>query len=150
MKKWALWLAPGAAVLLLDRLVKIWTEGVECQAIPGVIAICSVHNSGMALGLFQGRTVGILLLSLGLIGLCAWLLCSMRPQGLAAAAVSMVAGGALGNMLDRVFLGYVMDMFDLEFMDFYVFNVADVAVVAGAALCGLSLLLRPGDWRKAA
>ena len=148
MKRWVLWLGPGTAVLLLDRLVKGWTEGVEWRAIPGVVAIRSVHNTGMALGLLQGHAAVILMVSLVLMGLCAWLLRGLQPRGMAAAAVSMVAGGALGNILDRVLLGYVRDMFDLEFMDFYVFNVADMAVVAGAVLCGLSLLLRPQDWRK--
>ena len=41
-----------------------------------------------------------------------------------------------------------MDMFELLFVDFYIFNVADVGVVAGAALCGASLLFRPRDWSK--
>ena len=150
MKKWGLWIVPGLAVLILDRIVKILTEGADFRAIPGVIAIRSVHNSGMAMGMMQGKTTAILLLSLALIAACAWLIGRLKPKGLAVAAVSMIAGGALGNMIDRVFLGYVMDMFDLEFMSFYVFNVADAGVVIGAVLCAVSLLFRPGEWRRKA
>lgn len=150
MKKWGQWIFPGLAVLILDRIVKIATEGVAWRAVPGVIAIRSVHNSGMAMGMMQGKSAAILLLSLALIGACVWLLIGMKPRGLAVIAVSMIAGGALGNMIDRVCLGYVLDMFDVEFMDFYVFNVADAGVVIGAALCAVSLLFRPQEWRKQA
>ena len=80
--------------------------------------------------------------------LCVWLLRGMRLSGLAPVAVSLMAGGALGNLLDRLLLGYVQDMFELLFMRFYIFNLADVGVVCGAVLCGVSLLFRPGDWSK--
>lgn len=150
MKKWAMWLGPGLIVALTDQLVKHMTEGVECPLIPGVVAIRSVHNSGMAMGLFQGQALGILAVSALLMGVCAWLLVSLKPGGLAAAAVSMMAGGALGNIVDRVWLGCVRDMFDLQFMDFYVFNVADVGVVLGAVLCGVSVIFLPDEWRKKA
>ena len=102
----------------------------------------------MAMGLFQNNTLLILIASIALIGACVWLLRDVRLSGLALAAVSMMAGGALGNMIDRVALGSVIDMFELLFMDFYIFNVADVGVVCGAVLCGVSLLFRPQDWSK--
>ncbi|MBR4359067.1 MAG: signal peptidase II [Clostridia bacterium] len=148
MKKWAMWLVPGLTVALVDQAVKLATEGMERPLIPGVVAIRSAHNSGMAMGMLQGRAVGILGISVLLIGVCAWLLVSLKPQGLAAAAVSMMAGGALGNMVDRLAMGYVRDMFDLQFMDFYVFNVADIGVVLGAVMCGISVILLPKEWRK--
>jgi len=72
----------------------------------------------------------------------------MNLSGWAVTGLSLMAGGALGNMIDRVAFGYVVDMFELLFMDFYIFNVADVGVVAGAVLCGASLLFRPQDWSK--
>ena len=49
-------------------------------------------------------------------------------------ALAMIAGGAVGNLIDRVRLGYVVDMIEVEFMRFAVFNVADCAVCVGAAL----------------
>ena len=61
---------------------------------------------------------------------------------------ALLAGGALGNIIDRVLYGAVTDMFELLFIRFYIFNVADVGVVAGAILCGISLLFRPQDWSK--
>ena len=72
----------------------------------------------------------------------------MRLSGMAAAGVSLMAGGALGNLIDRAALGYVRDLFELLFVKFYIFNIADVGVVAGAVLCGVSLLWRPQDWSR--
>ena len=148
MKNLLKWTLPGLVVLILDRLVKTYCGEMETTLIPGVIALRPAKNTGMAMGLLQDNTHLILLASIFLVGICACLLRSMRPQGLAPAAISLIAGGALGNMIDRVAQGYVVDMFELLFMDFYIFNVADAGVVAGAVLCGMSLLFRPQDWSK--
>ena len=90
------------------------------------------------------RAIVIFFVSLLLLAACFFLLRKTRPTGLAPVALSMIAGGALGNMIDRLLHGYVIDMF--PFFGWFVFNVADVGVVAGAVLCGWSLLFRPQDW----
>ena len=132
------WIGPGLLVLLLDRLIK----GLHLTASGDQ----TVRNSGMAFGMFQGNSVAILIVSLLLLAACFFLLRKTRPSGLAPIALSMIAGGALGNMVDRLLYGYVIDMF--PFFGWFVFNVADVGVVAGAVLCGWSLLFRPQDWSK--
>lgn len=144
------WIVPGAAVLLLDRIVKAVTVGKRCVLIPGMIGLHSTQNTGMALGLMQGRTLLILAVGVLLTVGCFFLLRSFQLRGLAPVALSLMAGGALGNWIDRLFLGGVQDMFELLFMRFYIFNVADVGVVVGAVLCGVSLLFRPQDWSKRA
>ena len=148
MKRKLLWMLPGALVLALDRAVKLLCDGMDRPLIPGVIALKSAHNTGMAMGLFQGGVVPILIFSAALAAACIWLLRGVRVSGWAAIGLSMMAGGALGNMIDRIFLGYVIDMLELLFVDFYIFNIADAGVVAGAVLCGISLLTRPQDWSK--
>ena len=139
MKKkgdWFQWLWPGILVLLLDRVVKwIHLTVSEDQ---------TVRNSGMAFGMFQGNSTLILIVSVLLLAACFFLLRKSWPTGLAPIALSMIAGGALGNMIDRLLHGYVIDMF--PFFGWFVFNVADVGVVAGAVLCGWCLLFRPQDW----
>lgn len=149
MKKRILIFIPGLVVLAGDQLVKHLTvDSAGCELIPGVLALHPTRNTGMAMGLFQNNTLLILIASIVLAGVGVWLMRDVRLSGLALAAVSMMAGGALGNMIDRVALGSVIDMFELLFMDFYIFNVADVGVVCGAVLCGVSLLFRPQDWSK--
>ena len=148
MKRWICWTAPGLAVLAADRAIKAAAAGQCRPLIPGVIGLRWTENTGMALGLFQGGTAGILAVTAALAAVCWLLLRGMRLSGLAPVAVSLMAGGALGNLIDRVALGYVQDMFELLFMRFYIFNAADVGVVTGAVLCGVSLLMRPQDWSK--
>ena len=148
MKNLLKWTLPGLLVLALDRIVKLYCGEMNLALIPGVIALHPAKNTGMAMGMLQDNTLLILLASVALVGVCAWLLRDMRPCGLAPVAISMMTGGAIGNMIDRLALGYVVDMFELLFIDFYIFNVADVGVVCGAILCGLSLLFRPQDWSK--
>jgi len=162
MKKkedWFRWVGPGLLVLFLDRMVKwlhLWMTvlpekvGVDLSFgfFPGTAdkARQTVQNTGMAFGLFQGNAGMILIVSALLLIACFFLLRGMRPSGLAPIALSTIAGGALGNMIDRLLYGYVLDMF--PFFNWFVFNVADVGVVAGAILCGWSLLFRPQDWSK--
>ena len=62
-------------------------------------------------------------------------------------AAMLMLGGAVGNMLDRFFRGYVIDMFEALFVDFAIFNVADAALTVGTALMALSLLTCPEEWR---
>lgn len=149
-KNKTIWLGllPGLLTLLLDRLTKKALFGRNRMLLPGVICITSARNTGMALGLMPNSAWAVLLLSALLLGLCIWLLRGMRLSGMAAAGVSLMAGGALGNLIDRAALGYVRDLFELLFVKFYIFNIADVGVVAGAVLCGVSLLWRPQDWSR--
>lgn len=148
MKRAINWVWPGALIFALDRIVKILCRNVNRVLIPGVLALHSAKNTGMALGLFQGHALPVLFLSALLVVGCVLLLRGTRVQGLGRVAVSMMAGGALGNALDRLTLGFVQDMFELLFVDFYIFNVADVGVTVGAVLCGISLLFRSQDWSK--
>ncbi len=133
------WVLPGLAVLLSDRAVK---AAVLRGA--GGAEEAPVLNSGMAFGMLQGNAGVILILSLALAALCFFLLRGMRLSGLAPVALSMLLGGAAGNMIDRLMYGSVIDM--IPFFGWFVFNLADAGVVAGAILCGWSLLFRPQDW----
>ena len=63
-------------------------------------------------------------------------------------ACGLILGGFLGNYLERLLQGYVVDMIYFPFMPWFVCNVADAAVCFGVALLMFSLLLRPQDWRE--
>lgn len=148
MKHKLLWLLPGIIVLIADRLIKWITDGMHCVVFPGALAIHSARNTGAAMGILNGNPYIIVILSVALIGIAIWILRDMHISGMGTISLSLIAGGALGNMIDRIAYGYVMDMFEVLFMDFYIFNVADVAVVCGTALCAFSLIIRPRDWSK--
>lgn len=145
-KAFFFWSLPGLLVLALDQLTKALLFEQDRALIPGVIRITSTRNTGMALGLIQDNVGLVIAACAVVVGLVIWALRDVRPRGMAALGLSLIAGG-VGNMIDRVALGYVRDLFELLFVDFYIFNVADVGVVVGAGLCIISLLFRPKDWR---
>ena len=127
----------------LDQGIKAITAHRTDMLIPGVIRLNYTENRGFSLGLFEGASTVALILSLIVfIGLVIVLIRLHQPSPLRLPLLVMSAG-AFGNLIDRVFLGYVRDMFELLFVRFYVFNPADVYVTLGALCCAV-LLLKPG------
>jgi len=97
-----------------------------------------VHNSGAAFGLFPEGTLAFLVTSAVVASLLVAYLLWRRPQGLKAWGSALILGGALGNLIDRARLGYVLDLFALG--NFPVFNVADAALVLGVGILALGIL----------
>ncbi len=118
-------------VVLLDQLSKLWaTSALELDRpvplIPGVLYLTLTHNTGIAFGLLQGKgwlTIPFTILVVAGLGYYYW---RFRPKGIACMLMGLLLGGALGNFIDRVRLGYVIDMFDLGWWP--VFNIADIAI----------------------
>ena len=136
---------PAVIILIVliaaDQLLKWWTVshlalGESAPLIPGVIQLTRLHNTGAAWSSFSGARW--LLIALTAAGMCAiaWLLVKIVRHPLGQWSLAIILGGGIGNLIDRVRLGYVVDMLDTMFMDFPVFNVADVFVVC-ATVCAL-------------
>ena len=149
MKGWKMILL-AVSVLVLDRLTKIWAEGIRApfSLIPGIVGLTYTENTGMAFSMLSGNSMLLGFISLGLIVLGFLVFRRYRLDGLTRVALMLMLGGAAGNLIDRLFVGYVVDMIALEFVDFAIFNVADAALTTGCALLALSLLFRPGAWEK--
>ena len=133
-------------VLALDRISKraavalLAPDGVK-TAITGIFSWAYTLNQGAAFSILSGRSLFLILLTVGLIAaLIAYQL--RHPENAAAERIGLwcIVGGGLGNLWDRIIYGYVIDFIRLDFVDFAVFNVADVFVCAGAALVALSTL----------
>ena len=131
----------GAALLGADQWVKAWVVGhlqmgEAISLFPGFLELMRVHNYGAAWSSFSGARW--LLIALTAAGMCAiaWLLVKIVRHPLGQWSLAIILGGGIGNLIDRVRLGYVVDMLDTMFMDFPVFNVADVFVVCGT-VCAL-------------
>ena len=130
--------ALGAAwVVIVDRYVKLLVMqkldlGGTAALLPGLLRLERVHNYGAAWSSFSGARwllVGVTTLGLGAL---FWLATRIVRHPLGVWSVWLVIGGGAGNLIDRVQLGYVVDMFATEFIDFPVFNVADIFVTCGA------------------
>ena len=142
------WIA--AAVVIVDQLVKWACLSLtgSVTLIPHVLALTYAENTGMAFSMFSGHTWLLGVVSAACI-LAGWLILRRyRLGGCSRIAAMLMLGGAAGNMLDRFFRGYVIDMFEVLFVRFAVFNVADAALTVGTVLMAASLLLRPEEWRE--
>ncbi len=101
--------------------------------IPGVLSLTHVHNTGVAFGLLGGVSpVATSLAALTLLFLLIYNRGRWHESRAGAAGVALVAGGAVGNLLDRMRLGHVVDYIDVHVWP--VFNLADAAIVIGAAV----------------
>ena len=131
-------------LLIIDRLTKWWVDssldfGVPNDLIGNIIRLTRVHNEGGAFGIFPGGGVVFLVVS-SIVSLILFLiLLTMQIDSrLIKTGMAFVLAGALGNLVDRIQWGYVLDFF--EFRGFPIFNVADACITVGAVFIILSIL----------
>ena len=137
----------AAALVALDQLVKylVMTRiplGEHVPFLPQLLDLTYVQNTGAAFSMFSEHTWALALLSLAmsvLLALALWRELFRHPLG--KLTLTLLLAGAVGNLIDRAFRGFVVDMFNVLFMDFAVFNVADICVVAGGIAAGIYYLL---------
>lgn len=137
------WLWVAALLLLVDRATKVWA--LQDLALNGPIVLGKylwlsyVENTGMAFGLFQNGNAVLIIVMLVVIGyiLHSWKEL-LRYGTWAQWGAVLILTGALGNLYDRLTLGFVVDFIDLRVWP--VFNVADSFITIGAVLLGVSLL----------
>lgn len=129
-----------AALVGLDQLFKylavVYLQPVrELSVWPGIVGLRYVENDGAAFSILSGsQTFLILLTSAALIALCWYLLTKRYSSKGEFAALLLIFAGGIGNLIDRVRQGFVVDYIRVEFMNFAVFNFADCLVCIGIAL----------------
>lgn len=141
-----------SAVIVLDQITKWYVDRhlalgeswMPVDAIYPIFRLTHVHNTGAAFGIFPEGGMVFLVIAL-VVSLVILFYYHQLPDGalLIRLGLGMQLGGALGNVIDRVRLGYVIDFFHVDFWP--VFNVADSAIVVGVALLGFELLR--DEWR---
>lgn len=131
-------------VVILDQVTKIlsleYLAGIDTfPLIRNVLHLTYVENKGAAFGMLADhRWVFMVISVIGIAALFMWIVISKPENKFMICGLSFVIGGGIGNMIDRCFRGFVVDMIDCRFIDFYVFNVADSFVCIG---CGIVLLV---------
>lgn len=148
-------LCAAAVLIVLDQLLKVWVQtGLSGHAsvtvIPGLLQFTYVENRGAAFGIFQGKTV---LLSIVTFVVIAALIFAVVKRyfkhNLALWSMGLIIAGGLGNLIDRVFRGYVIDFLDISpLFSFPVFNFADCCVVVGTILYLVYMLFIEGKKGK--
>lgn len=130
----------AAVLVAADQVVKYLVRsgialGEHLPFLPGVLDLTFVQNTGAAFSILEAHTWLLTLLSgIAAVVLAVVLARRVLPHWSAQLALSLLLGGAVGNFIDRLLLGYVTDMFATTFMNFPVFNVADIGVVVGGVL----------------
>ncbi|MFM1908927.1 MAG: hypothetical protein RLZZ591_2604 [Pseudomonadota bacterium] len=148
----AAWLALAAALLIADQFTKVLILGFyklgDSTYVTSFFNVVRVHNSGAAFSFLAGAS-GWQRWFFTAIGVAAvifmlWMLKSHPGQKLFSFAMACLLGGATGNVIDRVWHGYVIDFLDFHYAGWHfpAFNVADSAITIGAACLILDELLR--------
>ena len=146
------WLGIALTILLADQITKVLIIGSfqlgDSHTVTSFFNLVRVHNSGAEFSFLSSASgwqrwlfTGI---GLGAAGFIIWLLRSHPNQKLFCFALALVLGGAVGNVIDRVMYGYVVDFLDFHYagIHFPAFNLADSAITLGAACLILDEILR--------
>lgn len=139
----------AALVAVVDQALKAAVTravafGVARPLIPGILRLRLAHNTGAAFSLLAGRGPLLILVGVVAVAVLGWHLQHARGQSRwLRVGLALAGGGAVGNLLDRVRLGYVVDFLDLRGYP-AIFNLADMAIVAGIGLLLIDL------WREEA
>ena len=137
-------------ILVLDQGTKIWASRVLVQRplvlIPGTLELTYLENRGAVWGLMQGWRIVFLVATVLFLGVLIWFYIRKRKEmtTLTRVILALLFSGALGNLIDRAFLGYVRDMIYFRLINFPVFNVADSAITVAAALLIVETLFLKG------
>ncbi|MFM1988181.1 MAG: hypothetical protein RJA99_1138 [Pseudomonadota bacterium] len=148
------WLALAALVLIVDQITKFWVferfrTGERVTVVPGLFDLTLVWNPGAAFSFLAGadgwQRWFFVAIGIGASAFIVWLLVNHASQRLFAFALALILGGAIGNVIDRLVHGQVLDFLLAHWFDrayFPAFNVADSAITVGAVLLILDELLR--------
>ena len=142
-----IWVFTMVGVIFLDQFTKwlavLFLQGqASAVIIPGALQLTYLENTGAAFGILKDhRWVFLVLSTLAIIGVMVYMWLCKPKSRLLCLALSMIVGGGVGNMIDRVILGYVVDFVDFCLIHFAIFNVADIFVCVGAGLLALYVIL---------
>lgn len=135
--------------IILDRLTKYlavkFLAGLPTlPIIKNVIHLTYTRNTGAAFSIFSGKTMYLALFTLVVVVALTFFLISQKKKNpdkkMYLYSIAMMIGGAIGNMIDRFFLGYVVDFIDFTLINFAVFNVADIFITIGGILFCVCLI----------
>jgi signal peptidase II len=145
--KYGLVFIVSGAVLVLDQVTKFWVHQKmalyqSVKIIPHFVDLTYLRNTGAAFGFLAGdrsalRTIFFTIISAVAIGCISYLLKGLRPQQKTLiVSLSLILGGALGNLIDRLRMSEVIDFIDVHWYQYHwpAFNIADSAITIGVAL----------------
>ena len=140
------------AFLVLDQVTKVFVRTlvghgfVAADFIPGILEFRFAANTGAAFSLGEGFGFIFVLLAIAVvIFTIVYLYRAPLVSKLEVIGLGMVAGGAVGNAIDRALFGFVTDFICTQFIDFPIFNVADIGITCGAIIAFLGFVISPAN-----
>lgn len=132
----------GIAIVIIlilticDQLLKSWVAssivlGGSKQLIPGIIELTNLRNSGAAWSIFEGQQTFFTIITIVAIIVIGYFIWQYRKNIPMLIGLSLIMAGTIGNFIDRLRQGYVVDMFETTFINFPIFNIADMCLTVG-------------------
>mgnify|MGYP000501273004 FL=1 len=132
----------GIAIVIIlilticDQLLKSWVAfsivlGGSKQLIPGIIELTNLRNSGAAWSIFEGQQTFFTIITIVAIIVIGYFIWQYRKNIPMLIGLSLIMAGTIGNFIDRLRQGYVVDMFETTFINFPIFNIADMCLTIG-------------------
>ncbi|GFI60631.1 signal peptidase II [Limosilactobacillus reuteri] len=121
---------------ICDQLLKSWVAssivlGGSKQLIPGIIELTNLRNSGAAWSIFEGQQTFFTIITIIAIIVIGYFIWQYRKNISMLIGLSLIMAGTIGNFIDRLRQGYVVDMFETTFINFPIFNIADMCLTIG-------------------
>ena len=144
--KQVLYLVISLLVVVADQWLKNYIVtnfkiGDENTIIPGILSFTYLQNDGAAWNIFSGQMILFYLISIAAIVVVVYYLFNPKYKNwLFDTGLALVLGGIVGNFIDRLHLKYVIDMLQLDFVQFNIFNIADSAITVGIVLVFIYLI----------
>ena len=127
---------------LKNYIVSNYTVGEVHQIIPGILSFNYLQNDGAAWNILTGQMWLFYAISVIAIAVCLYFLFNKKyKNALFDVGLALVLGGIIGNFIDRLHLKYVVDMLQLDFINFNIFNIADSAITTGVLIIFIYLIL---------
>ena len=145
----------SAVVFVFDQLSKLWVLDTikpvgSIKIIDGLLSFTYVENTGAAFGIFEGQRWLLIVIVFAVLAAALWALYTNKINGkLERLCISFIIAGGLGNVVDRIRYGFVVDFLDInELFSYPMFNVADCFVVVGAILLVIATLFEDSKKKK--
>ncbi len=142
-------------VFIFDQLSKVWVLNTikpvgSIKIIPGLLSFTYVENTGAAFGIFEGQRGLLIVIVCAVLAAALWALYSNKISGrIERICISFIIAGGLGNVIDRIRYGFVVDFIDInELFSYPMFNVADCFVVMGAILLVIATMFEDSKKKK--
>lgn len=144
----------AAVLIAVDQLVKAWTvANIELDTvepfIKGFISLAYLRNYGAAWSILQNQQWFFTIVTIAAVtGLIWYYVKQIKGNLWILFSLALMIAGALGNFIDRIRLGYVVDMFHLDFISFPVFNVADMCLSVGVGILFICIMKEESNGSK--